>query len=162
MSFIDKIIGGGLGGIVEKVTGLVDNVVTSDEERGEIKVKLKSISADIQKSMLDSMKAELSTKERILVTELTQGDKFTKRARPSVVYFGLVLIFINYCLIPAIQVFSGQAIQPLPLPEYFWIAWGGIVATWSVGRSMEKRGGQNKATSIITGSPLVSGFLTGE
>jgi len=43
-------------------------------------------------------------------------------------------------------------IVTLDLPGEFWMAWGGIVATWSVGRSAEKRGTMNRLTSVITGS----------
>jgi len=98
------------------------------------------------------MRAELQAKERILVAELTQGDSYTKRARPTVVYAGLAFIFINYCLVPIIGKLFAVDIPELSLPKAFWAGWSGIVATWSVGRSFEKRGASNRFVRAITGS----------
>ena len=67
----------------------------------------------------------------MLVAELSQGDLYTKRARPSVVYFGLVLI-----LIQALLLYLGK--EPLPIPDVFWMGWSAIVASYGVGRSFEK------------------------
>ena len=38
------------------------------------------------------------------------------------------------------------------LPAEFWYAWGGVVATWSIGRTMERRGATNNLVNVITGS----------
>ena len=91
------------------------------------------------------MRQELQAKERILVAELTQGSTFTKAARPSVVYYGLAAICFNYSILPFVQWLGGEAPQPFELPTEFWLAWGGIVSTWSIGRSAERRGARNKA-----------------
>ena len=100
----------------------------------------------------ETIRTELQAKERVLVAELTQGDSYTKRARPTVVYAGLTFILINYCIIPAIQSLAGVLVKPFDLPTEFWVGWSGIVATWTIGRSAEKRGARNRLTSIITGS----------
>lgn len=94
------------------------------------------------------------TKKDVLTAELQQGDAFTKRARPMVVYAGLIFIFLNYVLVPAILYAAGKTPEKefLPLPTEFWVAWGGIVATWSIGRSFEKTGASNRITRLITGS----------
>ena len=42
--------------------------------------------------------------------------------------------------------------EPFPLPEEFWMAWGGIVATWAVGRSFEKSSSSNRMSRAATGS----------
>ena len=109
----------------------------------------------------------------VTVAELKQGDKFTKRARPSVVYGGLLFVLINYILFPLIArislIICGWGAEseaavaqctayidtsPLAdLPAEFWYAWGGITGTWSVGRSAERIGINNKVTRAITGSP---------
>lgn len=97
-------------------------------------------------------RAETQARERVLVAELTQGDNFTKRARPSVVYIGLIFIALNHVIGPWAAYFIGTEIPEITLPTEFWVAWGGIVATWSIGRTMEKRGQHNKMTGAITGT----------
>ena len=39
-----------------------------------------------------------------------------------------------------------------PLPEEFWVAWGGIVATWAIGRSFEKTQSSNHFSRFVTGN----------
>jgi hypothetical protein len=95
------------------------------------------------------------TKTDVIKAELQQGDNFTKRARPMVVYAGLLFIFLNYVFIPTLCHLAGQPLGNggvLELPSDFWLAWGGIVATWSIGRSFEKTGASNRVTQLITAS----------
>ena len=100
----------------------------------------------------ETARMELEAKQNIMVAELQQGDNYTKRARPTTVYFGLVVIFYNYCVIPTIGLIQGYTLPPFELPTEFWAAWGGIVATWSIGRTAEKRGKMNRLTGAITGT----------
>jgi predicted membrane channel-forming protein YqfA (hemolysin III family) len=85
------------------------------------------------------------------VAELQQEDRFVKRARPSITYVGLFVIVFNYVFIPFVNrvmewvfiareaegVLSLYALKPVDLPEMFWVAWGGVVAVYSVGRTTE-------------------------
>lgn len=148
---ISAILGEGLGSFAEKIGGVVDRFVHSKDEQAQFKLEMESLLQKAGSELEQTMRTELQTKERILVAELTQGDKFTKRARPSVVYWGLVLMTWNYSLAPTITALFDVSMPPLPLPPEFWYGWSGIVATWSVGRTMERRGAKNNLVSIITG-----------
>lgn len=139
------------GNIIKPVGDLVDNLHTSQEEKDKVKAEIaRIISARISETEATA-RAELMAKQAIIVAEMQQGDKFTKRARPMVVYCGLIMIFINYVLIPGIQSISGITINAPSLPGDFWLAWGSVVGIWSIGRSAERRGANNKLTNIITG-----------
>jgi hypothetical protein len=134
-------------------------------EASEIKLEFERLLQTRDSEVEETIRTELGVKERILVAELTQGDNFTKRARPSVVYFGLLAIAVNYMLTPIVSLVA-QAINEIPpdpisitLPVEFWVAWGGIVSTWVVGRSAEKRGTRNRLVSAVTGTPLTGGTL---
>lgn len=151
MSFISKIFSGGISDIVSSVGDTVKKFVTTDKDRLEFQRDLENILTTRMSKVEDSLMTELGAKERIIVAELQQGDKFTKRARPSVVYFGLVMIFVNYCIMPTIQYWQDLPITRFDLPSEFWYTWGAVVSTWSVGRTMEKKGIKNKFTSLIMG-----------
>jgi len=147
-----NIIKDGIGGLIGPVGDIIDNLHTSDEEKAAAKQKLEEL---LQKERMQqelSLRKELEAKERVLVAELNQGDGYTKRARPTVVYAGLAFILFNYVIAPL--VLPNQ--QSLQLPVEFWAAWGGIVSTWSIGRSFEKRGVSNQATQTLTGSKRLS------
>jgi hypothetical protein len=152
MSWLTKIFSGGVGTLVEKVGGVVDKFHLSGEEKQRFKLELEALLQKRDSEIEETIRSELQAKERILVAELTQGDNYTKRARPTVVYAGLAFIFINYCLIPIIGRLFTIDIPELSLPNAFWAGWSGIVATWSVGRSFEKRGASNPVVRAITGS----------
>jgi hypothetical protein len=159
MGLISTILSSATGSLVKDVAGVVDKFVTTDEERQKAQLELESLLQKRDSEIEETIRTELGAKERILVAELQQGDNYTKRARPTVVYVGLGAIIFNYCLVPCIQTVASTPITPFNLPTEFWAAWGGIVATWSIGRSAEKRGTRNKVTSFITGSNKTTSLL---
>jgi hypothetical protein len=152
MSWLTKILSGGVGTLVEQVGGVVDKFHISGEEKQRFKLELEALLQKRDSEIEETIRSELQAKERILVAELTQGDNYTKRARPTVVYAGLAFIFFNYCLVPIIGKLFTVDMPVLDLPKAFWVGWSGIVATWSVGRSFEKRGASNRVVRAITGS----------
>ena len=108
----------------------------------------------------------VSASRDIIVAELQQGDNFTKRARPTITYCGLFVIMANYVVVPFlnrvmewIAIWKGSAgqlqvelsaLNPVELPEMFWIAWGGVVAVYSLGRTSERIAGQNKVVDWLS------------
>ncbi len=151
--WMSKIFSSGLGELAEKVGGVADRFIHSKDEQAQFKLDMETLLQKAGSELEQTMRTELQSKERILVAELTQGDKYTKRARPTVVYGGLVFIAINYVLAPLVGYGFGIEIPTLELPKEFWYGWSGIVATWSVGRSMERRGVANNLVKIVTGTP---------
>lgn len=91
------------------------------------------------------------SEQDIIVAELEQDDKFTKRARPSVIYFGLIIIFINHVVAPFVTLFAREEMVSIYLPEQFWWAWGSVLSVYILGRSGEKMGMKNKFTSMASG-----------
>jgi len=176
MSWIGKIIGESAGGLIESVGNVVDKFHLSGEEKQQFKLDLEALLQKRDSEIEQTIRAELQAKERVLVAELSQGDNYTKRARPTVVYVGLAVIVFNYCIVPLLikatafiaMAFADSApatalanvgYEPLSLPIEFWAGWSGIVMTWSIGRSAEKRGVRNKAVQLVTGSKLLSVLL---
>lgn len=151
MSFLGDILGGGAKGLLDGIGGIIDGVTTTDEERAAARLKVeKLLQADREQQEM-TLRRELEAKERILVAELNQSDGYTKRARPTIVYAGLLIALAS----------AGGKMYGLDIdvdelvPSEFWFAWGGVTGTWVVGRTMEKRGNGNKITRKITGSKLL-------
>jgi len=160
MDWLAKIFSGGAGGIVSGIGDTVDKFVLTGEEKEKFKIQMEELLQKRDSEMEQTIRSELGAKERVLVAELSQGDNFTKRARPTVVYMGLFFIFLQTILLPFIKGIAGWTFEIPPLPDGFWAGWSGIVATWAIGRSFEKVGVQNSMTRAITGSqPVVSKLL---
>jgi len=154
MNWLSSLFGG--GDIVSGIAKIADDFNFSGEEKAEFKMQMNDLIVKRENKIQEAIMAELGAKERIIVAEMAQKDNFTKRARPTVVYAGLSFIAINHVIAPWASHFAGITVPLIEMPTEFWLAWGGIVATWSVGRSMEKMGASNK----IAGKSSIIGALT--
>jgi hypothetical protein len=161
MSWFTNLFTGGAGSVVDSIGGLADRFIQTDDEKSAFKVQVETLLQKRDSEIEQTLRQTLQSKEKILVAELSQGDNYTKRARPTVVYAGLVFIGINYVVFPLIGRMANVVdVSPLAdLPPDFWYAWGGICSAWCVGRSFEKRGIQNPATRSITGNAPTSKLL---
>lgn len=161
MSFFSKLIGGGVSGIVDSVSGVIDKFTLSKEEKQEFQLEMQSKLMQIETELEKSYRTELDSRKEIIKAEMAQGDLFTKRARPSIVYMGLIFILIIHVIIPVIAYFIGTEPEKMPditLPDQFWWAWGTVVGIYGAGRSAEKMGITNKITNLATGSGAHSLF----
>lgn len=158
MSFVSKLTGFMGGGLVESIGNVADKFITTDDERNKFKVEMQQVLQKRDSEIEQTLRSELEAKERIIVAEMSQGDNYTKRARPTVVYAGLAIIAFNYCVVPALQSLFAVEVSPFMLPQEFWVAWGGCVGIWSIARSVEKRGNNNTVTKAVTGTKPVSLF----
>ena len=118
----------------------------------ELEQELEKVNLEIKAKTEDHIAEEIKGRVDIIKAEMAQGDAFTKRARPTIIYAGLFFTFWNYVL-PSILIYFGQPTpHPIQLPNEFWDAWKVVVSVWSVGRTLEKVGVNNKVTNLITGS----------
>lgn len=158
MSFLANITKEGVTGIVGAVGGIIDQFHTSDEEKNAMMLKVEDAVTKRLQVIEETIQARFKMVTSIIQSDNATGDKFTSRARPAVVYFGLVVIALNHVILPWAAYFAGPVVEgatPLPnitLPEEFWWAWTGVVGLWVVGRSAEKSGIANRAVSALTGS----------
>ena len=151
MKWITNLFSGSIGKITDGIFNAIEERNFSEEEKAQIKIELKKIAQSEMLTLEETLRSEISAKERIIVAELNQSDTFTKRTRPTVVYSGLAFIFLNYCIFPLVGIFAGKQIS-LELPVEFWVAWGSIYSIYSVGRSAEKLGVKSSIAKAITGS----------
>ena len=148
MSIITSII----GTVIKPVTELVDNLTTTQEEKLELKAAMLASQMQLEVEVEKAIAAETQAKSQVMVAELQQGDNYTKRARPTVVYAGLGIAFVNNLALPWVAHFTGHVVPDIQMPTEFWLGWSGIVATWVIGRSAERRGVQNKFIAAVTGN----------
>lgn len=138
----------GLGSVADLAGTIVKRFLPekmSEAEKAQAQLEMQQMLQSRENTLLDAQRS-------VLVAELQQGDNYTKRARPTVVYLGLLFIFIVHVLFPIITWWTSQSMPELKLPQEFWWAWTGICSTWVIGRSFEKTGVKNKAIGLITGN----------
>jgi len=140
----------GIGSIADFASGVVKRIFPekmSESEKTAAKIQLEQMLQSRETAVLETQKA-------VMVAELTQGDSYTKRARPTLVYSGLFFIFLVHVFFPIMAWTGSEKIPTLTLPSEFWWAWTGVCSAWIIGRSAEKRGAGGKlgqAAKLITG-----------
>lgn len=141
----------GITSAIESVSGIANKLVDrflpasmSEAEKTQAKIQIQE--------MLDKRETDLINVQRdIIVSEMDQKDKFTKRARPTVVYSGLAMIALVHVILPILAFILDKPMPELQLPEEFWMTWGSICAVWFVGRTAEKRGSTSNLINTIIG-----------
>ena len=148
MGWLSKVLG---GGALEGVSSIIGRFKMDPKDKVALEQALIARDMNVEKTI----QQELSSREKILVAELTQGDNFTKRARPAVVWTGLGVVVLNYVLGPMVvgawNLFAEAPIvySTYDLPDAFWLGWSGIVGTYSIGRTLEKRRGHDKLSKLL-------------
>ncbi len=166
MERIGEFLTGSGSNVLDALSEVVDRFMTNPNEKKAFVLELKRIEEQQrqnQRQFLTEMeqltqkregeiertiRAELKAQEHILVTELQQGDRYTKRARPTVIYVGLLFILLELFGIRHIvldQLALGENALNIiqgsdAIFKTFLAAWAGVVGVYAVGRSMEKRG----------------------
>ena len=122
----------------------------TDADKATAQIQLQDMLGKRESALVEAQKS-------IIVSEMQQGDNFTKRARPSIVYFGLAAIGLVHVLLPIaawlVIALTDTSIEmpDIALPGQFWATWGGVCGVWIIGRSVERRGVTGKMVSMITG-----------
>lgn len=157
------------GGLINSVGQIIDNLHTSDEEKTDAKIRLVAGFTEFAKQADVAYQKELEVRRDVIVAELNQTDNYTKRARPTMLYAGMLFVGLNYVVAPlfgrmvaVIRAFwelsPAQALalsnmsEPLAnLPSEFWAAWGGVAGVYVLARSGEKTGGFDGLWPLIVG-----------
>ena len=144
----------GIGSIADFAKGIAYRFFPpkmTDAEKAQAQVQLQELLEKRENALIETQKS-------IIVAEMQQSDNFTKRARPSIVYFGLGAIGLVHVILPMVAwialTITGEPLSDMPeiaLPGEFWATWGGVCSIWVIGRTAEKRGMANKVVGMITG-----------
>ena len=145
---------GSLGGLIGGVMDRFWPAQMSEEDRAKAQLEL-------QKQVEGFIVQRVAHQRDIMMAELNQGDRFTKRARPTIVYAGLGFVFLIHVVLPMAN-WIAVLVQGAPLPETpemslpteFWWAWTSVCGVYAIGRTMEKRGAEGtvgKVAKMITG-----------
>jgi hypothetical protein len=129
---------------LKEVGNIVDKFHVSYEEKAQIKIALAEAANRQEELTQRGIESRFQAVTRIIQAEMAQGDTYTKRARPTVVYAGLILFAVQ-----VVSQFWGVEIQ---VPPDFTYAWAGVVGVWMIGRSYEKAQGAGTVSGLITGT----------
>ena len=174
LSKISEFFSGSGANIIDSVTEAVDTFVTTKEEKEKLKqelvriqegnrqnqrnflVRMEELTQQREKEVEETIRMELDAKKSILIAELNQDDRYTKRARPTVVYVGLIFILLEllglrHIIMHYLNIDADVIANSDQIFKMFLGVWGSVLGVYSIGRSVEKRGTRNAWTPSITG-----------
>lgn len=146
MAFKD-ILGKLTGRFIERGAEIADEFTLSNEEREEFRQRDEARAAELSTAIMEAAASRFEQVKAIIAAEMSQGDSYTKRARPSIVYAGLLLH-----LVKAIGAAFGLEVT---IDPNFTYVWGAVCGVWIVGRSVEKvqsNGLLGQLANAVTGS----------
>lgn len=132
MALFDQLIQPAL----DSVTKLIDQFHLSPEEKAHAQ---QAIAEAAQKAQADAQNYDVqlnSIAGQNIRTEQSSNDKYTERARPTVIWMGCALIFWNYAIVPVFG--CHWHLNPATLPDAFWWTWGTVVTGYVFSRGVEK------------------------
>ena len=157
MGFINKLLSGGATKLVDSVGNAVDRLVTSDEERLQLKNELKKISSEYEKEMkrleIEEERVrneELEIRSRIIMAEINSKDKFVRIVRPIVILSGVVIILyltVLYSLPMLFGVHMEISDGLLAICKYYLAIWSPCTTVYIGARSYEKSKGNENSNS---------------
>ena len=177
MSLFNKIgqfLSGSGANLIGTLSETVDTFVTTKEEKEKLKhellkiqneqeqlyrdflVQMEQLTQQREREIEETIRKELDVKQNIFLAELNQDDKYTKRARPTVVYLGLAFILLEllglrHIILAKVGVDTSMIDNSDQIFKMFLGVWGSVLGVYSLGRSAEKRGTRNSWTSFIIG-----------
>src|SRR5579862_9420954 len=125
------------GSLLDGVKGIIAEFKLSPEDKAKLQMQMEE-NADAFTNAENNYNAKLNDIASANIrAEAATGDKYTERARPSVIYWGLAAFTWNFCLVPTLGIFKVQ-IPPLPIPDIIVDAWKIVVTGYVFGRSLDK------------------------
>lgn len=154
MSLIANTIVSGFSTLTGGIGDIIGKLVKDPNESARLSSELTRLTMQTENDMKvkveESYQQELKAKQAIITSELTQEDKFTKRVRPTILYSGLVIIFIDFVLRWGSSMF-GFSPPAISIPPFFMEIWAGMCSVYIISRTVEKTGHGNKFIKKITG-----------
>ena len=145
-----------IAGTIKSAFGLVDDLHTSQEEKEGFKIKLQELFNQHERDIMANYQKEMASVKDIIVAELGQDDKYTKRARPTVLYLFIIIVSLNYCIFPFVNHFLSEKTLPIiSLPAEAWQMFQLIFGVYAVGHSFEKMSGTDPVKKMFSKFPVI-------
>lgn len=158
---ISSLVSGGVSGFADAFKTIWSTFKLTPEQKAAAdaaieanKDRLEEIDQQYKIKVLDSNVALNETASKNLVADAESGDAWVRRARPSVIWMGNILLFWNYAIIP----FFGAHwhLVPVSIPDAFYWTWGTCVTGYVFARTIDKNQGGAGGSIQLPGIKLDS------
>ena len=115
--------------------------------KGDKAIKLAEQGINLVDSLTIDKDAQNDIKKEIILSEINSDSKFLKNARPSIIYFGLLVVLLELLglrffllnLFMSGELYKGAVNSSNSILQFFLVTWGSVATAYVVGRSQEKK-----------------------
>ena len=126
-----------IGSILGPAREIIDEIITSDEERLQAQTKLLQVESALTAKLIEYDTALSQARRDVLVAEVQSESVLARNWRPLIMLsFGLILLN-NYLVVPYVEAFGG-VVPTLDIPNGMWALLTTGLGGYVVGRSFEK------------------------
>ncbi len=126
-----------IGSILGPARDIIDEIITSDEERLQAQTKLLQVESALTAKLIEYDTALIQARQEVLVAEAT-GESWLQRSwRPLTMLSFVFVVLSNYVLVPYAAAF-GKVVPTLDIPNGMWALLTTGLGGYVVGRSFEK------------------------
>lgn len=151
-SIVSALMGTAGGGLLDGAAKLVNSIKGKNPEDAAKLQELLSkhqdllvqTDADVERARIQSNVDLNRIASENVKADAQSGDKWTARARPSIIYVGVIILLVNYAVLAFLQKWG---FKPIDFPSMFWESWS-IVATGVV----FTRSGDKIADKVLGGA----------
>lgn len=136
MGFLN-ILTGPIRGLVEGVSGIIGQFVTTDKEKMAAQAVLLDLQTKFNQALLEADAKFAEQQASVITSEIKSESWLARNWRPILMLTFTFIIFWNYVIIPIFGAFT-QALQPAVLVPQMWELLKLGVSGYIVGRSGEK------------------------
>ena len=126
-----------IGSILGPAKEIIDEIITSDEERLQAQTKLLQVESALTAKLIEYDTALTQARRDVLVAEAS-GDSWLQRSwRPLTMLSFVSVVLSNYVIVPYAAAF-GKVVPTLVIPGGMWALLTTGLGGYVVGRSVEK------------------------
>jgi len=150
IAWIKGLFSADVSNVIGEVGSMVESFQAGHLGKKELALEIERMIHERDERVALQISAEMTAKTSVIMAELKQEDAYTKRARPTIVYTGPLLVLF----IVAVHYSNGfWGTKEVAIPEivYWYLStWAGVVGTYVIGRSHEKKGQLGKIGKLAS------------
>lgn len=149
MEWLTGLLNGGK--VLEGAKAIISEFHLAPEEKLKFELEMQKLVLQRDAELEQTIRAELSSREKIITAEMQTDDRVVRWARPGIVWAGLLYMGLTNVVVPSVAFFTGRGMPTLNMDPHFWDAWTIVCSVWAGGRSLEKMGVKNPIVSAVSG-----------
>jgi hypothetical protein len=148
MAWYTNLLSSSVDKVVSATGAALDNLFTSDDEKGKNKIAMMQIAVaaeqskrELEEKLEEAYLKDADSLRQQIKSEVESQDPYVRRGRPSFLYVFYLIIIFNYIVFPILTAFNLPGQIVINIPGDLWAVFGVGYIGYGFMRSYDKAGG---------------------